>query len=103
MYLAHIHAENFRIFGSRAECKHLDLELRPGLNVLVGENDSGKTCVMGPEGTLPYFGISGEAIRLRRFPTSSRFSISSLGFDWKSELGHRDFTPLDSLAETSVL
>jgi len=40
MYLDQIFIKNFRIF------KSLDLDLNPGLNVLVGENDSGKTALI---------------------------------------------------------
>lgn len=46
MYLAHIYAENFRAFGAEADKQHLSLELLPGLNVLVGENDSGKSSIL---------------------------------------------------------
>jgi len=46
MYLSELIIENFRIFGSLADKKHLQLEFDPGLNVLVGENDSGKTAVI---------------------------------------------------------
>ena len=46
MYLATLEIENFRIFGSRDEDSHLMVDLQPGLNLLVGENDSGKTCVV---------------------------------------------------------
>lgn len=40
MYLSHIILRNFRLF------QRLDLELNRGLNVLVGENDSGKTALI---------------------------------------------------------
>lgn len=40
MYLESISIKNFRIF------KSLDLALNPGLNLLVGENDSGKTALI---------------------------------------------------------
>lgn len=46
MYLSDLFIENFRIFGSEAEGKHLRMKLRSGLNVLAGENDSGKTAVV---------------------------------------------------------
>ena len=46
MHLARLTIENFRIFGSVAEKKHLDLQISKGLTVLVGENDSGKTAIM---------------------------------------------------------
>ncbi|RAW71986.1 MULTISPECIES: ATP-dependent endonuclease [unclassified Photorhabdus] len=40
MYLSHIEISNFRLF------QHLHLKLNRGLNVLVGENDSGKTALI---------------------------------------------------------
>ncbi len=57
MYLARLEIENYRVFGSQASGKHLVLELHSGLNLLLGENDSGKTCVVDAIrlvlGTLP--------------------------------------------------
>ncbi len=46
MYLSEVFVENFRIFGAEEDGKHLHLSLRRGLNVLVGENDSGKSAVV---------------------------------------------------------
>ena len=46
MYLSQVNAENFRIFGSEADGSNLSLKLNKGLNVLVGENDAGKTAVL---------------------------------------------------------
>lgn len=46
MYVSRISAVNFRVFGDRASGKHLDLQLNRGLNVLVGENDAGKTSII---------------------------------------------------------
>lgn len=46
MHLARLTIENFRIFGSLADKKNLDLRITKGLTVLVGENDSGKTAIM---------------------------------------------------------
>jgi len=46
MHLAQLAIENFRLFGSRAEQKHLELRIKKGLTVLVGENDSGKTTII---------------------------------------------------------
>lgn len=48
VYLAHPRVENFRIFGAAAQSEgetdaSLDLSFTAGTNVLVGENDSGKT------------------------------------------------------------
>ncbi|MBT2417374.1 AAA family ATPase [Streptomyces sp. ISL-22] len=51
LYLACLYVENFRIFGSApqkdgAPDSSLNLEFGPATNVLVGENDSGKTAVI---------------------------------------------------------
>ncbi|CAM4225277.1 ATP-dependent nuclease [Bordetella muralis] len=48
MYLKHIHARNYRAFGdgTGTPAPALDWELNPGLNILVGENDAGKTCIV---------------------------------------------------------
>lgn len=43
MYLSTLKLWNFRKFGSLGD---MDLSFTPGLNVLVGENDSGKTAIM---------------------------------------------------------
>ena len=46
MYLKRIRARNFRAFGDDTIAPELDLELNPGLNILVGENDAGKTGIV---------------------------------------------------------
>lgn len=46
MYLANIFIENFRGFGPEKDNRHLSLALSPGLNMLVGENDSGKSSIV---------------------------------------------------------
>jgi len=46
MYLKRIRASNFRTFGDGTTSPILDWELSPGMNILVGENDSGKTAVV---------------------------------------------------------
>ncbi len=46
MRLSSIYIENFRIFGPEEDSEHLELLLSPGLNVFVGENDSGKSAVV---------------------------------------------------------
>lgn len=43
MHIGRIRAQGFRCFG---EGNVLDLKLRPGLNILVGENDSGKSAIV---------------------------------------------------------
>ena len=46
MYLKRIRASNFRAFGDGTASPVLDWELSPGMNILVGENDAGKTAVV---------------------------------------------------------
>lgn len=46
MYLKSIRASNFRAFGDGTSAPRLDWDLSPGLNILVGENDAGKTGVV---------------------------------------------------------
>ncbi|MDR7052598.1 putative ATP-dependent endonuclease of OLD family [Duganella sp. 3397] len=46
MYLKRIRAHNFRAFGDGTGAPELDLELDRGLNILVGENDAGKTGIV---------------------------------------------------------
>ncbi len=46
MRLAEIWIENFRNIGSKEDDKHFYLEFQPGLNVIVGENDSGKSAIV---------------------------------------------------------
>lgn len=46
MYLSDLFIENFRGFGAEKDGLHLSLTLSRGLNVLVGENDSGKSTIV---------------------------------------------------------
>lgn len=46
MYLKRIRARNFRTFGDGTTVPELNLDLNPGLNILVGENDAGKTVIV---------------------------------------------------------
>ena len=46
MYVRRITACNFRAFGTEEDGKHLNLILNQGLNVLVGENDAGKSSIV---------------------------------------------------------
>lgn len=46
MYLHKISAKNFRVFGDGASAPELEWELNPALNILVGENDAGKSAVI---------------------------------------------------------
>jgi len=46
MYISEIYIENFRIFGSEKDGEHMKLKLNPGMNVLAGENDAGKSAII---------------------------------------------------------
>ena len=46
MYLKYIRAKNYRAFGDGTSKPVLDWELNPGLNILLGENDAGKTAIV---------------------------------------------------------
>lgn len=46
MYISRLRIENFRIFGDKNSGTALDLPLSKGLNLIVGENDSGKTAIL---------------------------------------------------------
>lgn len=46
MHLKRIRSSNFRAFGDGKTAPALDWELSPGLNILIGENDAGKTAVV---------------------------------------------------------
>lgn len=46
MYLKRLRAHNYRAFGDGTNAPDLNWELNPGLNILVGENDTGKTGVV---------------------------------------------------------
>jgi putative ATP-dependent endonuclease of OLD family len=46
VFISEILIENFRIFGTEKDGEHLCLQLNSGLNVLAGENDSGKSAVI---------------------------------------------------------
>ena len=46
MWVKQIRAKNFRVFGDGSSAPALDWSLNRGLNILIGENDSGKTAVV---------------------------------------------------------
>lgn len=46
MHLQRIRACNFRVFGDGTNAPTLNWELLPGINILVGENDAGKSAVI---------------------------------------------------------
>ncbi len=80
MYLARVQAENFRIFGAvaanGAPGSALDVTFAPGLSVLVGENDSGKSAII-------------DAIRLCVSSTADHSRITLDDFHC-GPLGHAD-------------
>ena len=75
MYLSEVRIENFRLFGSGEAA--LELRLKPGLNVLVGENDSGKSAII-------------DAVRLALGTTTQEF------FRIEESHFHQGGTPADS-------
>lgn len=46
MYIQRIFARNFRAFGDGKTVPALDWELNQGMNILIGENDAGKTAIV---------------------------------------------------------
>ncbi len=80
MHISKINIENFRLF------KEFSVDLNPGLNVLVGENNSGKTAVI-------------DAIRLALDTNSSEWTrISENDFhtdtvDFSVQLKFENITP----------
>ncbi len=46
MYLHRIYAQNFRAFGDGTTSPVLDWELNTGMNILIGENDAGKSAII---------------------------------------------------------
>ncbi len=78
MHLIEIRIDNFRLFGTDTQA--LVLPIRPGLNVLAGENDAGKTAVI-------------DAIRLTLGTTSQEFlRISEEDFHLSGDTRATDFT-----------
>ena len=63
MYLQRIHAKNFRAFGDGTTAPELSWELNRGMNILVGENDAGKTAIVDAIRQVLWT-TSFEAIRL---------------------------------------
>ncbi len=46
MHLSRLNAENFRAFGDGTAAPVLNWELNQGMNILIGENDAGKTAII---------------------------------------------------------
>ncbi|MFD6076260.1 ATP-dependent endonuclease [Streptomyces hydrogenans] len=87
MYLARLRAENFRIFGAAAQegdgsGESLDVSFSPGTNVLVGENDSGKTAIVDAirlclqTAAADYYRISRDDFHVGDRGRAETFSIS---------------------------
>lgn len=74
MYLSNISIENYKVYGSKEDKKNLELEFNSTLNLLVGENDEGKSTIV-------------DAIRLvlgtkdndKLYLTSDDFNVSENG------------------------
>ena len=86
MYLARVEITNFRIFGAKEDGgPDLSLDLQRGLNVLVGENDSGKTCIIDAirllVGTVTqdYFSVQESDFHVPPGTTKPRESLTILG------------------------
>ena len=63
MYISKVVIENYRCVGSKTEIK-----LKPGVNVFIGENNSGKTTVLN---ALGFFLIDEDALN-SELTTSTR-------------------------------
>lgn len=91
MHLAEIRIENFRLFGAGES--GLLLPLRSGLNVLVGENDSGKTAIVDAIrfalGTTSqdYQRVTDEDFHVRNGRRASDFSVRCRFTDISMESG----------------
>lgn len=94
MYLANLKLWNFRKFGSDVELDphnppHLNLNFNKGLNVLVGENDSGKTAIIDAikmvlrTHSFEWIQISEDDF----YKDSSRFRIELVFEDFKDDEG----------------
>ena len=81
MYVAKVEIENFRLFGAREDGQHCEVVFDPGLNLVVGENDSGKTCLIDAirllTGTVTadYFSITEDDFHLAGDRRSTRLRI----------------------------
>src|SRR5450830_165596 len=64
MHLHHIRTHNFRAFGDGTTAPALDWKLNPGMNILIGENDAGKTSIIDAIRFLLWT-TSFEAVRLQ--------------------------------------
>lgn len=91
MHLAEIRIENFRLFGTGESA--LVLPFQAGLNVLVGENDSGKTAIVdGIRFTLgttsqDYQRITEEDFHVERGQRTSELSVRCRFTDIDKETG----------------
>jgi len=94
MFLANIRIWNFRKYGSSSEIDlnnpNLDLNFTKGLNILIGENDSGKTAIVDAI-KLVLKTHSYEWIKLEEddfFNSSNRFRIELRFEDMEEEAFH---------------
>ncbi|MEU8789740.1 AAA family ATPase [Streptomyces sp. NPDC048643] len=86
VYLAHLRVENFRVFGAAAQSEgetdaSLDLSFTAGTNVLVGENDSGKTAIIDAirlclqTAATDYYRVSQDDFHLGKNGRAETFTI----------------------------
>ncbi|CAO5179673.1 putative ATP-dependent endonuclease of the OLD family [Frankia sp. AiPs1] len=86
MYLAHLRVENFRVFGAAAQSDgetdaSLNLSFTAGTNVLVGENDSGKTAIIDAirlclqTAATDYYRVSQDDFHLGKNGRAETFTI----------------------------
>ncbi|MFC4502943.1 MULTISPECIES: ATP-dependent nuclease [Streptomyces] len=84
--MAHLRVENFRVFGAAAQSEgetdaSLDLSFTAGTNVLVGENDSGKTAIIDAirlclqTAATDYYRVSQDDFHLGKDGRAETFTI----------------------------
>jgi len=104
--LAEIYIENFRIFGSEEDSEHLNLKVRPGLNILAGENDSGKSAVIDAiryvlwTTSLDYQRLNDDDFHVKGADRSDSFTIR-LCFRCLSEVEHARYLEWLTAEESS--
>ncbi|WP_338118737.1 ATP-dependent nuclease [Streptomyces cyaneofuscatus] len=96
MYLAHLRVENFRVFGPAAQGEGergdaLSVSFTAGTNVLVGENDSGKTAIVDAirlclqSAASDYYRVSQDDFHLGKDGRAETFTIGCAFTDLSTE------------------
>lgn len=93
MYLAEVYAENFRIFGAAKNGADLRVFLGPGLNLLAGENDSGKSALVD---AIRYVLWTTSQDYLRLSDDDFHVSGSERARDLTIRLTFRDLSPAET-------